>query len=154
MSKVKRILIGVGIVVALIAIWYIIAVFWQGSTKPILAVADKFRPDQSWIMKKETIRPPKIVCESVDIVCPEVTRYWESKDDKGLSYEQFADLLKSAGWNFTIHGRNCEPDQGNEAPLVYLCEASGTIGGFYIDATYIKGIGDEKPHIDLYVKKG
>lgn len=153
MSKGKRVLIATGIIIALIVIWYLVVVFWHGSTKPILAVADKFQPGASWEMTSETIKPPKIICGDVAVPCPMVTRIWKNKDNPEMTYDQFAALLELAGWSFKVDGRDCKQAFGSQNKPAKLCEATGVKDGFYVDISYTSATEYESAQIYLYVKK-
>jgi hypothetical protein len=85
----SRILIVLSIATALFIGFMIFALFYRGSTKPILAVADKFKPDSSWRLTQESIEPPMVLCIG-DLPCPNASRTWErdrpATKDELLSY--------------------------------------------------------------------
>lgn len=85
----SRILIVLSIAAALFIGFMIFALFYRGSTKPILAVADKFKPDSSWRLTQESIEPPMLLCIG-DLPCPNASRTWErdtpATRDELLSY--------------------------------------------------------------------
>lgn len=152
MSKLKRGLITTGIIVALILGWLIFVYFWEGSTKPILAVADKFQPGSAWILEQETIRAPRIVCESIDVECPYVGKSWRSETVNQLTYEQLNFLLNTTGWQINLERQtNC--GMNTSVTFVLSCSASGNVGRFYVQFYYHAPRENQKAEMSLSVTK-
>jgi hypothetical protein len=68
--------IVLGIPFAFIAV-VIFMFLYQGSSKEIVAVADKFDPGEGWVLESESVTPPQIICYGG--TCPEVVRKWKLK---------------------------------------------------------------------------
>ncbi len=101
----NRVLLGVGVVAAFIIAFYIFAVVYRGDTKPILSVADQFKPGDSWKLTEESVEPPRIMCAG-DVACPSVLRRWSR--DKPLTYDELRSLMEATGWEYSIRGV-CDP---------------------------------------------
>ena len=83
----------------------LIWLFWRGSPDEILSVANRFKPDSSWNLKDESVRPPAHDC--IDIRCPKVVRTWQVNST--LTPElimQISTILSNTGWDFN-YNRNC-----------------------------------------------
>ena len=68
--QIIMVLTALAIPIAIVA-W----LMWHGSPKEILAVADKFKPQEGWVLVHEEVRPPANFCG--DQACPEVVREWK-----------------------------------------------------------------------------
>lgn len=97
----KRILLGIGAVAAFMIAFFIFAVVYKGDTKPILSVADQFKPGDSWKLTEERVEPPRIMCAG-DVPCPNVLRRWNR--DKPLTYDELRSLMDATGWEYSIKG--------------------------------------------------
>lgn len=68
---------------------------WEGDTRPMVAVADKFKPLEGWAFKEESIVPPKNICMS-DVPCPSMWRVYSLKSR--ISQEDFVKFVKQGGF--------------------------------------------------------
>ena len=143
----KRILLGIGAVAAFMIAFFIFAVVYKGDTKPILSVADQFKPGDSWKLTEERVEPPRIMCAG-DIPCPSIVRWWIR--DKLLSIEEFRSIMDSTGWQYSIKG-NCEPSLQDR----YLCyadahtELSGSNASIYVSSRINRESGGGELFIDI-----
>ena len=110
-------------VIALIGILF--ALFYVGSTKEIVAVADQFKPDSSWKLVTDDVQPPKAFCG--DVECPRVYRGWSTKNV--ISKDLFIEQLRSSGFNFPVVG-DCLLRSNDFGAATTLCSASGNINGY------------------------
>jgi hypothetical protein len=96
MTKAKKIFIGV-MVVVVVALLGAAAGYWltwTGSSKDIETVANQFKADSSWELKRNRVEPPRNIC--IDVKCPEVARTWTL--EKTLSGDELINKLSMAGW--------------------------------------------------------
>ncbi len=149
MSRTKKIVLGLIIVIAAvlgIGIW---TLFWTGSTKDVEAVADKFHPPSAWTLVDEQVEPPRMVCLG-DVPCPQVTRTW--KGDSEISYGDLKKMLADAGWDFAIQGDCTLSD--NASGNVSLCHASGNVDGFGVYVDYYTQIAHkDRSRLDIIVNE-
>ncbi len=145
---VKRFLLGLGVLLGFVIAFFIFAVVYQGDTKPILSVADQFKPDKSWKLTEERVEPPRIICAG-DIACPSVARWWIH--EKPLSLGELRSIMDSTGWRYSIKG-NCESSSGDQ----YLCyadayaELAGTAGvSIYVSSRINKESGGGELFLDI-----
>lgn len=101
----RRILLGVGVICGIVVAFLIFAVFYGGDTRPILSVADEFKPDSSWKLTEERVEPPRIMCAG-DIACPSVFRKWVRKQP--ISIDELQSIMRATGWRYFEKGK-CEP---------------------------------------------
>lgn len=141
MTKKRRPLIAlkiiIGVVVLLGGIVFIF--FYQGSTRSILKVADKFQPDESWIMITERVEPPQIICLN-SVPCPSLHRAWETVDP--LAREDLQHFAASSGETLSIEG-NCTP-LPNVSGGATTCTAKGIINNMRVEINVISSLYDKK----------
>ena len=123
---------------------------WEGSTKEIVAVADKFQPESSWRQVTNQVVPPRTTC--LEANCPSVHRVWEMKEIP--TKQELEKLLINAGWEFEIEG-DCIPSpyvSGSGGST--RCHARGVDEGYeinmYMSASYN---GSTVPKVALSIDK-
>lgn len=116
----------VGSILALILIYAALASI-RGDTRPILSVANKFKPAASWQIQADTVTPPLIFCIG-GVRCPSVHRSWAAGD---LTGDEFKAILGRIGWNFPIEG-DCDKVPPGGGSAVMMCSAKGKVDGFDI----------------------
>lgn len=133
-------------------------VSWQGDPKEIIAVADQFKPDDSWTLDSEGLTPPKLLCFAGSGHCPHISRTW--KTPQAIDYDQLQSILSKSGWSeVKIDSPNCyHKDNANSYSLP--CYASGTIDGsikgqpgkYYVSvSTDSNAPGVNAPTIGFYI---
>ena len=104
---------------------------WHGSPKEILAVADKFKPQEGWQLKHETIYPPANFC--IGQRCPSVWRFWETSEYyDNTKVEEF--LKQAYGSNVAIEfEHDCELGEvvSDKTPSKY-CEANTIVDQYIV----------------------
>lgn len=144
-KRAKLILTVVLTLIGLLIAAYLVVVFWHGSARPILAVADRFQPPSSWQLVSDDVYPPKIVCGDIDIQCPQVIRGWRSSSTPGAN--EFHELLEAAGWEFPIAG----VDSTGTACL-HECVAEGVSDGYEVTIYYMPPQNGQSDYrISMYV---
>lgn len=142
----SRTLIAVSIAAALFIGFMIFALFYRGSTKPILSVADEFKPDSSWRLAQEQVEPPRLLCIG-SMSCPGVSRTWER--DTPMTKDELLSYLPDSWRSYAEAPRACETrDQ------VMTCDI------YITDKGYSVSIGSRKPHgnsetfkVGIYVRR-
>lgn len=69
---------------------------WEGDTRPMVSVADKFKPLDGWVFKRESIVPPKNICMS-DVPCPSMIRRY--KLTSRISKDDFIKFVRQGGFS-------------------------------------------------------
>lgn len=128
----RRWLIGSAIIIALLVtfVGFLIWFFYIGSSREIITVADRFKPDPSWQLKSEKIEPPRTIC--IDVECPSVWRQW--KTNEFVSYDTLRDRLTSSGLDLEIDG-DCTLNPADNTEDMKVCSASGVSGEYEISVT-------------------
>lgn len=112
-----------------LAVGYLIIGSIKGDTRPILSVANEYKPDPAWRLRNENVTPPLIFCVG-GVRCPSVHRSW--KLGTIISKDNFRAVLDRSGWNFSITG-DCEPPLNVSGETgITICEARGKKQGFDI----------------------
>lgn len=105
---------------------------WHGSPKEILAVADKFKPQEGWQLKHETAYPPANFC--IGQRCPSVWRQW--KTSEYYSSAQMKNLLEQSFGkerSATIsHVCDVEPIAASEDENSKSCEINTIIDEYVV----------------------
>lgn len=131
MGKAKKtigiILLGFAILVA--GLVYVVT--WTGSTKDIVAVADQFKPDESWKFTSEVITPPRTIC--IDILCPEVRKEWEV-DQRLDTKQEFETIAKIGQTVLTVEDDCLSESQIRESREI--CTAEGNVGNYRAKIEY------------------
>lgn len=141
-----------GVVAGLPLLFVLVAAFmiiYQGSTRDIVAVADKFQPGPGWVMESEQIEPPRIICLG-DVACPSVTRTWRL--DEKLDEENFASLMKIYGSQGSPRLVDCSFRQINDGRI---CSVDTSVEG-YIVQVYVKNVQDNasgQGHLIVFINK-
>jgi hypothetical protein len=107
MKTLKKVAIIVAILIVAFVATFFIAFYWRGSTKPIEAEMNKFKPDVSWQLVDESFNPPKLACFSGE--CPHAQRVWLS--DSAVDSSSLRMLIGDAGWH--THENICDNDTYN-----------------------------------------
>lgn len=108
---------------------------WHGSPKEILAVADKFKPQEGWVLIHEEVRPPANAC--IDLECPQVVREW--KLPRGYTSEEIISMLRSGyGGEALIHADDDCQDDTDEANIK-------------IESCFMS-LKTDKNHLEIYQK--
>lgn len=110
--------IGIGALVAIVAVVFLLT--YQGSPNKILAVADTFQPDSSWVLKSDNVVPPAFFCPKA---CPEVVRTWERSTP--VTYEELMAYIPDE-WGVEIEG-SCRTSSGASRNIQVSCGARGYI---------------------------
>lgn len=150
MRNFKRFAIIVAGIIALIMVVILVVVFWQGSTKDIVAEANKFQPPAEWTLTSEQVEPPRLVCFG-DMACPEITRSWKN-DTHTLTYDNLKSILLSAGWEFVIEGDCLLSTEASGS--VSLCHATGVAGKYNIYVDYSTLVAHQKePLLSINIRE-
>lgn len=143
----KKLLVRVLIVLGVLVAFILFLFLYEGSTKPILSVADKFQPDPSWELVGESVEPPRFVCLN-SVRCPSVSRVWNTGELVGK--DEFKQILASSGLNFPIDG-DCKRKTGVYGSVT-LCSASGMVSEMKVTvAVGTNDYAEEKNRINLSV---
>jgi len=120
MKKYQKILIVIGIVIVVLvpAILFLNFLFWKGSPKEILSVADQFQPPASWELVSENVRAPQTLCWDGG-GCPYVNRGWHYSDV--FTYDEFKTHLEQTDWQYTFDDRCKTMGTANESHLSNVC---------------------------------
>lgn len=129
MSVAKKITIIVVSIVIILMVIVAFLLFWRGSPKGILSVANKFQAPSSWKLESEMVRPPAFTCLDGG-TCPEVYRAWIP--DKPVAKSDFSEALRKSGFNFAIED-SCTPPKNSFGDSVPLCDAGGQVDKFQVD---------------------
>lgn len=105
---------------------FIFALLYRGSPNEIVAVANQFQPDPSWVLETETINPPQIIC--IASVCPQVFRSWTIKSSTGVRLSDLTERLKQLNW--TVESEySCRQDV-DITDVDSICHLSGDVSKF------------------------
>lgn len=129
MSIAKKVTITIASIAVILIAVVAFLLFWHGSPKEILSVANKFQAPSSWRLESELVRPPAFTCLDGG-TCPEVHRSWIPNEP--ISRDGFSDTLRKSGFNFVIKD-SCKLSKNISGDSVPLCDASGQIGTFQVD---------------------
>ena len=149
-SKRKLTIVSTLVILCVIALTGILFIlFYVGSTKEIVAVADQFKPDSSWELVTNDIQPPKAFCG--DVECPRVLKQW--KTDSTITRDKLSRLLRETGWNFNING-SCTIDRpGQISDSIQVCTASGVVDQYDISVSVTSSNPPENSKFGLIVTK-
>lgn len=92
---VKRVVVVTLSFVLLAFVGAFLYLAWEGDTRPMVSIADKFKPLDGWVFKKESIMPPKNICMS-DVPCPSMWRTYSL--ESRISQEDFVKFAKQGGF--------------------------------------------------------
>ena len=123
-------------VVLLLAAAFFFLFMYEGSSKPIEAVADQLKPNSNWQLVDNKIVAPTFTC--LEANCPSVHRSW--KTGKVLAKDEFQRILDNSGWNFDI-ADDCQASQ-NSGGINPLCSAEGEVKTYKISLA-VWGSSDE-----------
>lgn len=130
-TVIAAVVVSVGLLMLIFALGNI-----PGDTKPILRVADKFKPGSQWQLKDENVRSPVLMCISGP--CPSVSRTWEVNDVVGT--KELQAMLDQTEWRFPITG-DCEESLQTASNYSALCSAEGKDGDFTVRLSVNPPIG-------------
>ena len=133
----KRWQIVVVAVVLILGTAFFFLFMYQGSSKPIEAVADQFKPAKNWQLVDDQVVPPTFMCFEAN--CPSVHRSWRTGGN--LTKQEFQVILDASNWRFNIQG-DCLPHANISGSGETLCDAQGHVNGYDIDVTAIGSFGD------------
>lgn len=127
-SLFKKVLIGVVSLLFVVVAVTAFSFLYEGSTRPILSVADKFTPDSSWNVLDTKTVPPRIAC--VDGVrCPSVHRVWGTGSP--VSKDYLKKFILDSGISMEISG-DCVP-KNNALSGSTVCNASGEVDSMTVE---------------------
>lgn len=123
-STIDKAIIWVCAVSVLLLTIGVFMFLYKGNTGPILAVANKFQPNDSWELNDEQITAPAIFCL---YTCPEVTRQWSRS--YRIGNDEFLKYISLAGWHISTK-LPCESN--TDEPNLMKCNASSTDGRYKV----------------------
>lgn len=125
-ARVKKIVLGIigGLVVLIGATIFVFT--YEGSTKPILAVADQFQPGESWELVSERVEPPRLACIG-SVSCPSIHKVWRS--GTVVTQDELARSVAKLG--LFIEG-DCKVDRGHFNGST-VCSAKGRKQGLNVE---------------------
>ena len=142
----SRTLIAVSIAAALFIGFMIFALFYRGSTKPILSVADEFKPDSSWRLAQEQVEPPRLLCIG-SMSCPGVSRTWER--DTPMTKNELMSYLPDS-WRSNAEA----PKACKTTDEVMTCDIYVTDKGYLISmGSGRHDSGDKTFWVSIYVRR-
>ena len=142
----KIMLWGSGVIGGGIAV-FLFLLFYEGSTEPIIAIADKFHPDSSWELVSERVEPPRIACLN-DVACPSLHRMWRT--EHALSYDELKRFVQQSGLDMTIEG-DCLPKL-NLSGVNSMCSANGESNKMSVTVNVIKDDYNEESKVTLGIQ--
>lgn len=142
-----------GIVLGIPMTFIVIIIFmfiYQGSTRPILDVANKFNPGVGWKLESERVEPPRIVCLN-SVSCPSVHRVWVTENN--IEKIDMVSYLKEAGWSQDVKG-DCVVHNNVSGTGTSVCEMSeSVINGFSTTVRLIKSVSNTRATLVLEINK-
>lgn len=145
-SLFKKVLIGVAslllIVVAITAFLFL----YEGSTEPILSVADRFKPGESWTLAEDRVEPPRFACLD-GVSCPSVHRTWDT--DKVVTRDELQNQISISDLPLSVSD-SCERPS-NASGSVTSCRVSGSVDGYQIIVRVIVDDYTNKNSVHLYI---
>lgn len=147
----RRWQIGSAIVIALLIAFIALLswIFYVGSSKDIVAVADQFKPDPSWELKSESIVPPQTLC--IDVECPSVWRQWKTPNT--LSIKELTNVLNTSQLDLAIKGDCNLIDPNRYGNNIDICSASGVYNEYNIDVTVSRSNPSGNSWVGLNISK-
>ena len=113
----------------------------------MVAIADKFKPGQSWQLVSENIMGPRLLCVG-DVECPSLSRNWKTGVITG---DEFRALLAQTGWEYAFEG-DCDELPRASGSLGTICMGKTVVDGFNI-RVYMNGtlsdLGDRSVSISM-----
>lgn len=148
-KALKRVGICLGALVGAVVL-FVGALFvmnqWTGDTKPIIAMADRFKPASGWTLSGENIQPPRMYCVG-NVPCPMLARSWETETP--VSKDGFEEFAETA--NLPVENLDCidHPEElsngttfcsANVRNDIFEAELSASkwVDGTYVVSLYVK----------------
>lgn len=146
MKTYQKVLIVIGIVMAVLITAIIFMFSWEGDPKKIVATADKFQPPASWELESERQRGPRLIC--IEGGCPSVFRAW--RYDTPLTRAQLSEILDQTNWEITYDEKCDEMGDAARENDRYPCTAQ-IVTEDYEGAIYITkdGMSDKTYRFSL-----
>jgi len=144
MSKKVSIIVIVAVMILVAA--FFVAFYWRGSTKPIEAVANKFQPPSSWVLKSEHVDPPSLLC--LDGSCPGLQRTWSL--NHFVDFEALDSSVRVLGWK--LQSNTC-PTTNDEPLKNGVCMIYASYHGYLIQLSVDSHNGSENTAVTMNVAK-
>lgn len=122
--------------------------FYVGSPKEIVAVADQFKPDPSWTLENEHVVPPQTMC--IDVECPSLSKTWATKHL--LTREELQKRLDISGWEFQIDG-DCLIKGNYYGTALPVCSARGIINNFEVVVSIRGSASEDSFEVNLSINE-
>ena len=126
MKKNYKLTLFIGLPVVIIA-GLVYWLSWSGSTDHIKSVANQFKPDSSWKLVSETIRPPQTLC--IGMTCPYLARAWTM--EKPIDQAELSKILQDSGWTDVKVEQECV-DAKKETGRIHTCSVRGKVDRYSI----------------------
>ena len=146
--QIKRNIVISLIVFIILCVGFVAWMFWQGSPKEILGVANQFKPDSSWKLISEEVNPPRTMC--FDVICPSVSRSW-TLPGPITNIDQFQKIATIGNKKMEVPSTCFRIIDTSQPAPSYSCDASYVLDNYQITLSYYD---TERPAIvDLTVEK-